>query len=213
MADYNSLNTDRAERLAQSLLGIRNGAIVATLAPELQLQVQLPMAEDAWLASQNVPFGSGTFQAAVAAEFGYLLLRNISESSIIVGRFSIGGSTAAIGACAALDTESVASPGGATVLGSLISFRDGRRNNPGIPLNSLFVLQQGTSAVGPFGNPFSTGSVFWSALFVAATYGWSPWFVLPPNTRAWVMSNSANIAVHLSFEGYIRDALPDELRI
>lgn len=205
MPTYNSIQTSRLENYIRRLLGVRNGGIVPTVAPELGVDVTLPQLEDALALAGYVPFGLAHNVAAVAAQFGAASVFNATAAQLLVLQF-----TASANGNAIIYNSVGPSLGLGLLPAANAMWRDTRRAAAAFPLNAAGLsVTDGTLAAIPPGahNMVAAGRV------LANTVVQGPWLVLSPGQGAAVWADLANVAFTWQAEGYVRDMIPDELVI
>lgn len=201
MPEYNALQTSRLDKWVRKLLGIRNGGVMPTVAPELGVALNVPMLEDGMLPAGYEPFGIGTFVAAVAAQNAFVSVINGYTDALVILRF-----WASAGGASGWDVALGAGIGAPGIAVNNTSVRDLRRAQSSLPLGATTLnVAAGTQAlaVPPVGH-----QRVWSA---PANLASSPWVVLAPSSGATCYATVVNIALYCSVEGYIRHVDPDEL--
>lgn len=209
MPDYNSIQTDRIENLTRRLLGVRNGGIVPAVSPELAVDLSVPQLEDVLPLAGYIRFGAGGLQGAVAAQYSYAAVSNLTPGSLLGVRLT--GTLIVNGAIWFATSD-------ATVAGALISpnnvaWLDKRRLAASFPLNANGVqIASSTSATAPPTTPgVSRGAGYITGLArVPITF---PWCVLPPQTACLLITDSVNVDLYFSVEAWMRTYQPDELVI
>lgn len=211
MPTYNALQTDRVERYVGSMLGVRNGGICPTVAPELGLSLELPIKPDMDALAGYIPFGAGQFQAGVAGQYSWFKFANRSTASIAVVQMTISVSVSAAVWLSVFDTVG---PAAATLCpADSANWLDMRRLHAAIPLNANgWEIGTNTAAVAPPGLGASGYGAGVQNILGASPYSF-PWLVLPPGTCALVTGGNVNTAIIGSVYGFWRDLLPDELSV
>lgn len=204
MPIFNGINTDRLERFARRLLGIRQGGIMPSLSPEPAVSVDLPFTPDLLALSGAVPWGAGVVVGAVAAQFGAVRIANNLTNALLCYRASCGS-----GAGVIRTTHAVGNPGGAIGLAALgpafMGYQDVRRLSTAFPLG--IGIETGTVAAVPVAG-FNVVGITLTAINVLEP---GPWIVLPPGASALAYCEVANTSFACSLDGILRDVLPDEL--
>lgn len=204
MPEYNAVQTSRLEGWVKRLLGIRNGGIMPTLAPELAAAINLPMYEDIDLLAGYVPWGAASTIGAVAAQNAQVTVQNNFTSALVLLRFGVSGSvTSAFEFCTGPGL------GGPAIGVTSAGFRDTRRPIGSFPLGASGLNLTANTQVlaSPPAAHFRVSQV------VVSANGWqySPWFVIEPNTALVLSMPTVNAQMVWSIEGFIRQVDPDEL--
>lgn len=208
MPDYNSIQTDRFENLVRHLLGIRNGGVMPAVSPELGVDLNLPALEDVLALADYWRFGFGVAQPAVAAEFGYIGVRNLTTSQLV-------GVKLRVSAGVAIRPMSIVSEAGIaydTLLAAdSVNWLDTRRLHSSFPLGAGAIsIGSGTSPTAPPG----LGGLAYDVGRQDAPANTSvefPLIVLAPGHQALVALDTVNIALSVTGDCWLRDVLPDEL--
>lgn len=207
MPNYNQVQTSRLENWAKRLLGVRNGGIVPTVAPELGLELSVPQLEDTLPLAGYVRFGWHQVQAAVAAQYAFGGINNRTASQLIGVQLSL---TASVASRYVLVVYDAGVAFGALLGANSGNWHDTRRLHASFPLNANgFEIGTGTSV----GAPPGAGNFAWGSRNVVGQTLYFPWVVLAPGSGCVVYDVVVNQTLEVSGNAWVRDILPDELTI
>lgn len=205
MPEYNAIQSSRLERWARRLLGVRNGGIMPTIAPELAAAINLPLYLDTDHLAGYDPWSSAGLVSAVAGQFGGVEVVNAFVDALVV--LSIEGSTAA-GASTLVwfsGPTYLANP----VAASTVAWRDSRLPQASFPLGPAGLsIRSGQSATAP---PPAPNFQLARKDVPARETAIGPTVVLAPGGNIVMALLTANQDVSYSILGWTRHVDFDEL--
>lgn len=203
--DFNGIQTERFERLGRKLLSIKNAGVIATLAPELQIGVDVPVRPTDWAYLGESHFSWGYFVAAVAAQYSRFGIRNNgADAVVVVTGFTLAG-TAAMGQYF-LSQSIAAGLGGLAV--QLCSPSDTRQRGT---LADVIVEAGAAVNAPPFWGTASVVHWGYDATATEHTVTLPEPLVLGPAGKLLLECNQINLGIFGGFTGYTRKLDPGEL--
>lgn len=208
MPDYNAVQIDRVENLTRRLLGVRNGGILPTVAPELSVDLGVPALEDVLPLAGYIRFGVCAEVGAVAAQIAWCCVANLTSRQLF-------GVSLQAGATAATQFWLLGSlvQAGGLLAADRANWLDFRRTRVSLPLNSTGIqVTTGNTVNAPPGLGVALNAM--AELYCPANTSIKfPTVILPPGTACTVAQNTVNAGMIVSGECWLRDIIPDELVI
>lgn len=207
MPEFNQLQTGRFDLFVKRMGAVRNGGIMAVVAPELVPVIPMPALEEQLLAAGYGIVGFGGTVAAVAAQYAYAAVNNGSTNQLMVVHLQASADVAANWWLAVYPTTTAVAPLAAGNTGWL----DTRRAPTTVPASTgSLLLGTGNSATVPPATPLGGFGVQYQVALANTQLDFTP-VVLKPGTSCAVIVELVNQGIRYGGQVAIRDCTPDEL--